>query len=487
MEDTAAINVNANSYAVIAFLLYLVMIVLIGMWSARYSSKGLTEFFLGGRKMNKFVVALSAVVSGRSSWLLLGLTGMAYVRGVSAIWAAVGYVIAEYLMFLFAAPKLRKATEDQNDLTLSDYFSSRFNDKTNLLRISSAVIILVFMSAYISAQFVGGGKALSSSFGMEPNTGVFLTALIVLGYTLMGGFLAVSITDVVQAVFMIFSLVALPLIVIFDAGGISNIVAKLNLTDAALLDPLAISAGALIGFVGIGLGSPGNPHILVRYMSIDDPKKLKFSAYVGTFWNIIMAVSAVAIGLFGRIYFTGIESLPGGDPENLFPMVASEHLHPVLFGIIIASILAAIMSTADSMLLVCASAVIRDIYQKVIAPGKVIKERYLVLYSRVIITVIVLASLLFGYIASDLVFWLVLFAWGGLGAAFGPAIILALFWEKTSKAGVFAGFITGVLTVIIWNRVDFLKGFLYELVPGFIFAGLAVIIFSYLKPDAREE
>jgi len=486
VESNINLEVAGNSYTLFSFIAYIVLMLLIGIISARFSSKGLNEFFLGGRKMNKFVVALSAVVSGRSSWLLIGLTGMAFTRGLSALWAFIGYISVEFFMFLYAAPRLRKQTELNNDLTIPDFFESRHNDKTHILRILAVIIILVFMTAYISAQFVGGGKAFSTSFGVPHSTGVLVTAIIVVIYTLLGGFLAVSLTDVIQAIFMLASLFILPIIAIIDFGGITPILTAITNVDAALVDPLSLSVGALIGFIGIGLGSPGSPHILVRYMSIDDPDKLKFSAYVGTFWNVVMAVSAIVIGLVGRAYFSSVEFLPGNDPENLFPYLAQLHLHPILFGVVIASILAAIMSTADSMLLVCASAVIRDIYQKIIRPDSELTQKQLVLYSRIIIILLVIVALIFGFIASDLVFWLVLFAWAGLGAAFGPTILLSLFWKGTSMAGVAAGFISGMIVTIIWNQIPLLKSTIYELVPAFIISTIFTIIFSYLWPSKSE-
>lgn len=487
MENAIGFEISGNTYTLIAFIGYILLILLIGIYSARFSSLGLNEFFLGGRKMNKFVVALSAVASGRSSWLLIGLTGMAFTMGASAMWAFIGYVIAEFFMFLLAAPRLRRQTETNNDLTIPDYFESRHNDNSHLLRILSVIIIIVFMTAYVSAQFVGGGKAFSASFGVSQTTGVLITALIVLLYTMLGGFMAVSLTDVIQAIFMIFALCAVPVIAIYDFGGIESTISAIQNVDITLIDPFALSAGALIGFAGIGLGSPGNPHILVRYMSIDDPDKLKFSAYIGTFWNILMGISAIIIGLIGRASFGSVEMLPAGDAENLFPYLAQQHLHPILFGVVIASILAAVMSTADSMLLVCASAAIRDVYQKIVNPKREVTEKELVFYSRIIILILVNAALIFGFIASDLVFWLVLFAWGGLGAAFGPPLLLSLFWKRTSRNGVAAGFITGMVTVIIWNQVPILKSFVYELIPAFFLSFLFTIIFSLFSKPKRYE
>jgi len=273
-------------------------------------------------------------------------------------------------------------------------------------------------------------------------------------------------------------LVFLPFIAIQDLGGWSVMIEQLEFQDAALIDPLALSAGAFIGFMGIGLGSPGNPHILSRYMAIDDAKNLRFAAGIGTFWNIVMAAGAVLIGLVGRAYFSSIEMLPGADSENLYPYLAQLHLHPVLFGIVIASIFAAIMSTADSQLLVAASSVVRDWYQKILKRDEEIPQKKLVLYSRLVVILLVIIALLFGLIAQELVYWLVLFAWAGLGAALGPTSILALYWKGTTKEGVIAGIITGTLVTIVWYFIPALKSNMYELVPAFIASGLVTILVS---------
>lgn len=481
--ETAEALSAGDLTALIAFGGYVLLILLIGVLSARFSSRGLSEFFLGGRAMNRFVVALSAVVSGRSSWLLIGVTGMAYVRGLSAVWAITGYTVVEFLMFLYAAPRLRKVTGESGDLTLPDFFVSRFGDRGHLLRLLTVAVIIVFMTAYISAQFVGGGKSFAGSFGVDIQTGVLITALVVLLYTMLGGFLAVSVTDVVQAVFMILSLVVLPIMAVAGLGGVDTVISTLQGLELPALDPFAISAGAMLGFLGIGFGSPGSPHILVRYMSIDDPAQLRFSAYVGTFWNIVMGVAAVLIGVVGRAAVPEMAALPEGDAEQILPVLAQRYLHPVLFGIVIASIMAAIMSTADSMLLVCASSLVRDLYQNIWRGGENIDARRLVRLSRSFIAVVVLAALLIGLWAEDLVFWLVLFAWSGLGAAFGPPLLLSLFWKGTTRPGVMAGMVTGVIVTIVWKQTTVLKSYLYELIPAFVLSALLVVIISLLtKP-----
>ncbi len=482
-EGLVSSPVDVNIYSVAAFVAYLLVITGIGFYASKFSSTGIGEFFIGGRKMNRFVVALSAVVSGRSSWLLLGVTGMAYKMGPSAVWAVTGYIVVELFLFLFYAKRIRLFSEHYDCITLPDFFAERFGDRDGSLRGTLVLIILVFMVSYVSAQFVGGGKAFASSFNLEPTSGILITAGIVLIYTIVGGFLAVSLTDMIQAIFMILALIILPVIAISDAGGLQAVLGQLQAMDIKFVDPFALSIGAGIGFLGIGLGSPGNPHIIARYMSIDDPKQLRYTAVVGTTWNVLMAWGALFIGLVGRVFFPAVDMLPAADTENLYPMLAQEHLHPILFGIVVASIFAAIMSTADSQLLVAASGLVRDIYEKVIRKGQSIPQKKLVLYSRLAVLLLVAAALILGILAQQLVFWLVLFAWAGLGASLGPTSILALYWKRTSRAAIFGGLITGTLVTIFWYNIPSLKSGLYELVPAFILSLIVTYLISlFTKP-----
>jgi len=488
LEKAAEIAIQADSQAVLSFFLYLLIIVIIGILSAKFSSSGLSEFFLAGRKLKQFVVALSAVVSGRSAWLLVGVTGMAFTIGAPAVWAVTGYIMAEVFMFIFLGKRLRRYTAMMDNLTLPDFFESRFKDKSNTLRILSVSIILIFMISYVASQFEAGGKAFSTSFGVSEISGILVTAAIVLIYTVLGGFLAVSLTDMIQAFFMIFALLILPVVAVIDAGGWGEILAILQNFNPKFLNPFAYTAGGIVGFLGIGLGSPGNPHILVRYMSVADPRALRKSCVIGTVWNVLMAWGAVFIGLVGRAFYLKPEALPGGDPENLFPFLASAHLHPILLGIITASILAAIMSTADSQLLVASSGITRDIYQKIIKKDNAISQKKLVFISRIVVLSLVIVALVFGALAKEYVFWLVLFAWGGLGASFGPTLLLSLFWKRTTKAGVIAGFMSGTAVTIGWIQVEALKNLIYHLVPAFFISLFLTIIVSLLTsaPDHAE-
>ena len=479
--------VAVDGWALGAFAGYLLILVGIGIASSRFSSRGMGEFFVGGRKMNRLVVALSAVVSGRSAWLLLGVTGMAYSTGASALWAVAGYTAVELLLFLTLARRLRRFSEVHDCVTVPDFFAARFGDEDGRLRMVLAGVILLFMVGYVAAQFTAGGKAVGASFGLGTQAGVLLTAAIVLGYTVVGGFLAVSLTDSLQAVFMLFGLLVVPALAVSDAGGWGAVVTELAAYDPSFTDPLALGFGAWLGLVGIGLGSPGNPHIIVRYMSIDDERQLRWAGFVGTFWNVLMGAGAILIGLVGRVYVPTVEALPAADTENLYPVLAQEHLHPVLFGIVVASIFAAIMSTADSQLLVAASAVARDLYEKVLRAGEEVAERTLVRISRGVVAVLVVASVGLAMTAEELVFWLVLFAWAGLGAALGPPTILALYWARTTRAGVLAGLITGTVVTVAGYRT--LSDRLYELIPAFLLSALAtwgVSLATQPPADARE-
>lgn len=489
MDETQVISIAVNEYAVGAFIGYLLLLVGIGVYSTRFSSKGISEFFIGGRKINRFVVALSAVVSGRSAWLLVGVTGMAYSQGASAVWAVMGYIIVELFLFLYYARRLRNFSETYNCITVPDFFAERFNDKNGYLRIALVVVFLIFMIGYVSAQFVAGGKTFASSFGLTQTNGIIITAVIIMVYTVVGGFLAVSLTDMFQAIFMIFALVVLPFIAIWEGGGLPAVLSQLNGMEAGFVDPLAIGFGGLLGFLGIGLGSPGNPHILSRYMSIDDPKQLRWSAVIGTIWNVVMGWGAIFIGLAGRVYFPEVDLLPAADTENLYPALAHQHLHPVIFGVVVASIFAAIMSTADSQLLVAASAVVRDVYDRIMKKGQEIPQKKLVRYSRLVVVLLVIIALLFSLVAQELVFWLVLFAWAGLGAAIGPTSILALYWKGTTRMGIFAGLFTGTVVTIVWYYIPVLKDNLYELIPAFLLSLLATWLVSKYteKPDNIEE
>jgi sodium/proline symporter len=484
-----AFSINTNPWALAAFIIYVLMMVSVGILTTRFSSRGIGEFFLGGRKMKSFVVALAAVTSGRSAWLLIGVSGMAFTRGISAVWAVVGYILVELFMFVFAGKRLRYFTGKMADITIPDYLESRFEDKKHLLRLFALIPILIFMTAYVAAQFSAGGKSLAASFNITPLQGILITAGIVIFYTVLGGFLAACLTDMLQGLFMILALMILPIVAIIHFGGLAKLLSTLQTFSPGYVDTFALSFGAWLGFIGIGFGSPGNPHILNKYMSIEDPEKLNKTGLIGTIWNVLMGWGAIFIGLAGRAIYQDVAKLPGQDPENVYPLLGSQYLHPFLFGLTIAAIFAAIMSTASSQLLVASSAVVRDAYQKIIARGREIPEKKLVLMSRVFTLIVALVALVFAAYANQLVFYLVLFAWGGLGAAFGPSIILSLYWKKITKEGVIAGILVGSITEILWYLIPSLRAMVSEWVPAFILSFIFVVLVSQMTrpPDRVEE
>ena len=488
MDEGIAIQIDPTPGTIISFIVYIVLIIVIGVLSSRFSSKGITHYFIGGRQMSRLVVAMSSVVSARSAWLLLGFTGMAYTMGLSAIWAAVGYIFVEFLLFFYYAGRIRRFTEKFDCITLPDFYTARFEDKKGRLRVIIVFIIALFMIAYVSAQLVAGAKAFSACYNMTETSSLFLTAAVVLVYVILGGFLAVSLIDTIQAFVIMAALIIVPVVGIIDIGGFGQFITLLREFESGeFINVTALSIGAMIGFLGIGLGPPGNPHVISRYMSIKNPRAFKSVALMGTLANIIMAGGALFVGLVGRLYYPELAMLPAEDSENLYPMLAWEHLTPILFGLVIASIFAAIVSTADSQLLVGASAVVRDVYEKMIMKGKEVPQSKLVFLSRTVVFLLVVLAIIMGWLAGELVFWLVLFAWAGLGASFGPTTILALYWKRTTHAGVIAGIITGAVTVIIWNL--FLSDLIYELVPAFALSFLVTIVVSLLTspPDKRDK
>ena len=465
--------------AFVIFLLTLFLPVFIGFITLR-RTKNQADFFVGGRAMDKFVVALSAVSSGRSSWLVLGVSGMAYSLGSGAVWAVVGYITAEMFQFIYIGQKLRAQTESYQSITLLDYFESRFRDSRQLIRVTGAVIITIFITAYVAAQFNAGAKSLSTGLNISFLLALILSGILVLVYMVLGGFIAVAYNDVVRAIILIIGLVVFPAYGLVKIGGFDLMLESLSRLNPALIDPFALSFGVILGFLGIGLGSPGQPHIIVRYMSIDDPHKLGISTVIGTFWNVVMGWGAVFIGLIGRILFPAVEKLPDGDPEVIYLVLSSEFFGPVLYGLLIGGIFAAILSTADSQLLVVASTFVRDVYEKILKKGSDIAESQKLKLSRIVVILSGILALIMAYLAQDLIFWLVLFAWGGLGASLGTALIFSLYWKKTSIYGIVAGMITGTVVTIVWKRFLSESTGIYELIPGFCLSSLAIIVFSLL-------
>ncbi len=471
--------------ALTVFVVTLFLPVIVGLLALR-RTRSQSDFFVGGRAMHKFVVALSAVSSGRSSWLVLGVSGMAYVQGLGAIWAVAGYTLVELVQFLTVGQRLRADADRGDVVTLLDWFAGRFPASRRTIRLVGAAVIGVFLTAYVAAQLNGGAKTLEAALQIPFTAALLAAAVLIVVYMLLGGYIAVAYNDVVRATIMLIALIVLPAWGLVQLGGFSGLAAGLRGTDAALLDPTALGLGALIGFLGIGLGSPGQPHILVRYLSIDDPRHIRTAGLVGFAWNVVLGGGAVLVGLVARALVPDVASLPQQDPEMAYLVLASDFFAPALYGLLVGGIFAAILSTADSQLLVVSSTVIRDLWEKVFRTGAPLDERRRLRLSRLVVLAAGLGAVLLAWGAQGLVFWLVLFAWGGLGAAIGPALILGLFWRRTSAAGAVAGMLTGAVVTIVWRLWLKTPTGLYELIPGVLAATLAVVVGSLLRPDPRD-
>jgi len=469
----------SNPIALLIFLITLSLPILIGFLTLR-KTKNQSDFFIGGRAINKFIVALSAVSSGRSSWLVLGVSGMAYTMGVGAVWSVVGFIIVEMFQFIYIGKKLRQQTESFGSLTILDFFEARFQDQKHLIRITGAIIIVIFMTAYLSAQFNAGAKALSTALGLPLIAALLFSGFLILVYMVLGGYIAVAYNDAIRSIIMIFGLVVFPIYGLVKIGGYNVLFETLSNLNPAYIDPFSLGAGVIIGFVGIGLGSPGQPHIVVRYMSIDNPEKLGASTVIGTFWNVIMCWGAVFIGLLGRTIIPLPTDLPDQNSEMIYLVLSGQYFGPIIYGLLIGGIFAAILSTADSQLLVVASTIVRDFYEKIFKKEQEISEARKLLLSRIVVVLTGIVAMILAYIAKDLIFWLVLFAWGGLGASFGSAITFSLYWPKTTKYGVIAGMISGTLVTIFWKQYLKESTGIYELIPAFLCSALMVVFFSLI-------
>ncbi len=435
------------------FLVYLLTIFIVGILTFRLT-KSLGDFLLAGRRLGPWLTAFSERASGESAWLLLGLPGIALAAGMADFWVVLGCLGGIAFSWLFIARPLRLETARLEALTLPHLFDRKFPTlPRHLLRVTATLIITFFFTYYIAAQFNGAGKVLNQTFGINQYWGMVIGAIIILFYTMMGGFIAVVWTDLIQGIIMIVALTLLPIVGIWEIGGLDALGEGL-----ARLDPAALSiwggAGwglALLGAVnGLswGLGYMGQPHLVTRFMAIRSERDLKKGFFIAMAWAIPAFVGAYVIGLVGWVIVSGDLSVVSGDQEKILPWMARQLLHPVLAGVLISGAIAAMMSTADSQLLVTTSAVAEDVYHRMIKPEA--EQKRLVVLTRVITVVVGMFAFLLAVTTRDLVFKMVSYAWGGLGASFGPALLLTLWWKRTTGWGVFAGLVSGTLVTILW-------------------------------------
>ncbi|MGM7683487.1 sodium/proline symporter PutP [Cytobacillus sp. Hm23] len=467
----------------ITFIVYLILMLVIGFISYRLT-KNLSDYVLGGRNLGPGVTALSAGASDMSSWLLLGLPGSAYLSGMNALWITVGLAIGAYLNWQFVARRLRVYTEiSNNSITIPDFLENRFKDRSKILRITSAVVILIFFTLYISSGMVGGAILFENSFGLSYSSALWIGALVIVSYTFLGGFLAVSWTDFVQGILMFLALVIVPIVAITEMGGIGETIDRV-----ASIDPTYLDAAADTTFIGVvsllawGLGYFGQPHILARFMAIKSVKDIPTARLIGMTWMILAALGAVFTGFVGIAYFADV---PLANPEIVFIEFTQVLFDPWVSGFLLAAILAAIMSTIDSQLLVSSSAVVEDFYKSLYK--KQAGDRELVWISRLSVVIIAIIAILLASNPESSVLELVSYAWAGFGAAFGPVILFSLFWKRMNGSGAAAGLFVGALTVMLWKNAEGGLFDLYEIVPGFIFASLAIVIVSLVGEKPSKE
>lgn len=486
---------------IITFVVYLLVMLGIGFFFFM-KNRDVKDYVLGGRSLNPFLSALSAQASDMSGWLLMGLPGLAYLylatengntftyKGLyEAFWTALGLLLGTYLNWLLIAKRLRTFTQVANDsLTVSDYFENRFEDKTHFLRIFSAVIIVVFFIIYTSAQFVAGAKLFETILGWNYTSSMLLGAVVIIGYTFLGGFLAVCWTDTIQGLLMFIALLLLPLLAFSQVGGMSGLTERLSDLAGGTMPQLNFLSGSSITLILSslvwGLGYFGMPHIIVRFMGIRSAREVKYARRIAMVWVIIGLLGAVVVGVIGTGYVQS--ALSASEAEKIFiDLIISIIGNPILQGILLVAILAAIMSTASSQLLVAASAFSEDICGHLFVN---LSNKTKLWIMRATVLLIALIALYFAKDANSSVFRLVQYAWGGLGAAFGPLIILSLYWKRTTRNGAIAGMVTGFLVVILWK--EFLSfTAIYELLPAFVLSLIAIIIVSLLdqKPSQSME
>ncbi|MCF0155785.1 MAG: sodium/proline symporter PutP [Veillonella sp.] len=476
-----------NIWVIVAFAIYLGLMMGIGIYYYR-KANSVGEYILGDRQLGPWVTALSAEASDMSGWMLMGVPGLAYSVGISGLWIAVGLILGTWFNWTFVSKRLRNHTEAANDsLTMPEYFKNRFHDKSPWLSVIASLFILVFFLIYTSSGFVAGGKLFNTIFHIDYTLSLLITAGVVIFYTFLGGFLAVSATDFIQGGLMFFAIVAVPVAGAIALGGPID---TMQLIQQEFPTGLSMAGNApdtftlVIGIVSAlawGLGYFGQPHILVRFMAISDAKELKKSTNIAMVWVVVSLVAAVLVGLVGHVYLQ--TPLEGTDVERVFLVMTADLFTSFVAGLIWSAVLAAIMSTASAQLLVTASAISKDFYADFIHKGASEKEQMIV--SRATVLLVAALALYLALDPESYILTMVAYAWAGFGAAFGPAILLSLFWRRMTRNGALAGMFVGGITVIVWNHYQWFG--LYELLPGFVFSLLAIWLVSILDKEPPKE
>lgn len=467
------------SFTLAGFLFYLLIILIVG-FVMYHRNKSHEDFIIGGRAMNPWVVAFSERASGESAWLLLGLPGLGYAAGYIGMWDAIGCVSGIILYWLVIAEKLRIQTEETGSITIPDFFAAKFNSLEKPIRLTATIIIIFFFTFYLAAQFNGAGKVLNVTFDIPNIYGILIGTIVIVFYTMMGGFLAVAYTDMIQGIIMFGALVILPVVGLIEI--MEQHQSLHGALEAAGSDFADVTGGktgwaafaVIISGLSWGLGYMGQPHLLTRFMSINDAANIKISRRIAFVWAIPAFTGALVIGLVGLVYY-GQGAFD--DVENIMPQLANDLLPSWLAGIFISGAIAAMMSTADSQLLVITSSVIEDIYHKTLG-NETVSEKKLLKLSRIITIAVGALGFIISITSQDLVFALVSYAWAGLGASFGPALLLTLWWKKITAKGILAGMITGTVVTIVWSSFPEMDQFLSSRLIAWVVAFLAVVLVS---------
>jgi len=472
---------NDNNLAIYGtFTVYLIVMLAIGYYAYMRTANS-SDYFLGGRSLGPWPAALSAGASDMSGWLLLGLPGYAYGSGLESLWLAGGLLLGTWGNWLITAKRLRTYSIVANDsLTLPEFFANRFRDNSRALQVISAFFILLFFLFYTSSGLVAGGKLFETVFGLDYSTAVIVGTVCVVSYTLFGGFLAVSWTDLVQGLLMAAALLIVPIMVMQVDGGWSAMFDSLEQINPELLTITRDNAGESLSLIAIvslaawGLGYFGQPHILARFKATRSNDDIPTARRIAVIWSGISMAGAVLVGLAGLVYVNGHMAGDIADGEKIFMVLVNAVFHPVIAGILLAAILAAIMSTADSQLLVSSSALAEDFYKQLFRRDASQKE--IVMVGRIAVLALSFVALLLAFNPDSTVLGLVSYAWAGFGAAFGPALLLSLYWPRMNRNGALAGIVVGALTVVIWKQLSGGLFDVYEIVPGIIFATLAIVV-----------
>ncbi|WP_433875623.1 sodium/proline symporter PutP [Sinomonas atrocyanea] len=474
-----------QTFQLIAIAVYLAAMLGIGYYAYRRTTS-IDGYMLAERGLRPSVAALSANAADMSGWLLMGLPGAIYASGLIEAWIAVGLTVGAWLNWKFVAPRLRAYTEiSDNAITIPSFFEKRLKDHSHLLRVAAALVILVFFTFYVSSGMVAAGKFFVSSFGWPYLSGMLIVAGITLLYTLFGGFLGATLTDVAQGLLMFVALIAVPVVVVLNMGDLAGAVTTMQSANPEALDLFAglQDKGGLLWGLAIfstaawGLGYFGQPHIIVRFMALRTPGEARIGRRVSTTWMVLTALGAIGTALIGIAYFAGSPERALKDPETVFLILSQIFFHPFIAGLVLAAVLAAIMSTMSSQLIVCSSALVEDLYNIV---GRTASPKAQLALGRLGVLVVALVAALLALDSDSKILDLVSFAWAGFGAAFGPIVLLSLYWRRLTAAGAFAGLVTGAVTVFVWGNIAVLHKAMYEIVPGFLLNILVAVVVSRL-------